>query len=73
MTIVVLDVPLSAGSARTVVLDIALRARCSALLPRMASGGVAIADEMLDVYVRQLLESHRTPEVTIAWQGGESE
>jgi uncharacterized protein len=39
----------------------------------MASGGVAIADEMLDVYVRQLLESHRTPEVTIAWQGGESE
>ena len=30
-----------------------------------------MADEMLATYVRQLLESHRTPEVTIAWQGGE--
>ena len=25
----------------------------------------------LEVYIRQLLESHRTPDVTIAWQGGE--
>lgn len=25
----------------------------------------------LETYVRQLLESHRTPEVTVAWQGGE--
>jgi len=25
----------------------------------------------LDAYLRQLLESHRTPEVTVAWQGGE--
>ena len=25
----------------------------------------------LDTYIRQLLESHRTPEVTVAWQGGE--
>ncbi len=25
----------------------------------------------LDEYIRQLLESHRTPEVTVAWQGGE--
>ncbi|MFV1969694.1 MAG: anaerobic sulfatase maturase [Acidimicrobiia bacterium] len=30
-----------------------------------------MADEMLETYVRQLLESHRTPEVTVAWQGGE--
>jgi len=30
-----------------------------------------MADEMLESYLRQLLESHRTPEVTIAWQGGE--
>ena len=30
-----------------------------------------MADEMLETYIRQLLESHRTPEVTIAWQGGE--
>src|SRR5271157_1463576 len=25
----------------------------------------------LESYIRQLLESHRTPEVTVAWQGGE--
>lgn len=30
-----------------------------------------MADEMLETYIRQLLESHRTPDVTIAWQGGE--
>ena len=30
-----------------------------------------MADEMLETYLRQLLESHRTPEVTVAWQGGE--
>jgi hypothetical protein len=30
-----------------------------------------MADEMLKNYIRQLIESHRTPEVTIAWQGGE--
>jgi uncharacterized protein len=25
----------------------------------------------LEAYIRQLLEAHRTPEVTVAWQGGE--
>jgi uncharacterized protein len=30
-----------------------------------------MGDELLDTYIRQLLESHTTPEVTIAWQGGE--
>jgi uncharacterized protein len=30
-----------------------------------------MSDELLDTYIRQLLESHTTPEVTIAWQGGE--
>lgn len=30
-----------------------------------------MADELLETYIRQLLESHRTPEVNIAWQGGE--
>ena len=30
-----------------------------------------MADELLENYIRQLVESHRTPEVTIAWQGGE--
>jgi uncharacterized protein len=30
-----------------------------------------MADEMLETYIRQLIESHRTPEVVIAWQGGE--
>jgi uncharacterized protein len=31
-----------------------------------------MADELLETYLRQLIESHaRVPEVTIAWQGGE--
>jgi uncharacterized protein len=30
-----------------------------------------MADEMLDTYIRQLLESNQAPEVNIAWQGGE--
>jgi uncharacterized protein len=30
-----------------------------------------MSDEMLATYIRQLLEAHRTPDVTIAWQGGE--
>jgi len=30
-----------------------------------------MSDETLETYIRQLLESHRTPEVTVAWQGGE--
>ena len=30
-----------------------------------------MADDLLETYIRQLIESHRTPEVTIAWQGGE--
>ncbi len=30
-----------------------------------------MADDLLEIYVKQLLESHRAPEVSIAWQGGE--
>ena len=30
-----------------------------------------MTDELLETYIRQLIESHRTPEVTVAWQGGE--
>jgi sulfatase maturation enzyme AslB (radical SAM superfamily) len=30
-----------------------------------------MADELLETYIRQLLEAHQTPEVAIAWQGGE--
>jgi uncharacterized protein len=30
-----------------------------------------MSDATLDTYIRQLLESHRTPKVTVAWQGGE--
>jgi uncharacterized protein len=30
-----------------------------------------MSDDLLIEYVRQLLQSHRTPEVTVAWQGGE--
>jgi uncharacterized protein len=30
-----------------------------------------MADDLLEIYIKQLLESHQIPEVTIAWQGGE--
>ena len=30
-----------------------------------------MTDEMLETYIRQLIESHNIPEVTVAWQGGE--
>ena len=30
-----------------------------------------MADDLLELYVKQLLESHDAPNVTIAWQGGE--
>jgi uncharacterized protein len=30
-----------------------------------------MSEATLDAYIRQLLESHRTPRVTVAWQGGE--
>jgi uncharacterized protein len=30
-----------------------------------------MSDEMMERYIRQTIESHRVPEVTIAWQGGE--
>jgi uncharacterized protein len=30
-----------------------------------------MADAVLEEYIKQLLESHRTPDVTVAWQGGE--
>ncbi|MBM4465793.1 MAG: anaerobic sulfatase maturase [Chloroflexi bacterium] len=30
-----------------------------------------MTDELLELYIRQLLEAHQAPEVTIAWQGGE--
>jgi serine-type anaerobic sulfatase-maturating enzyme len=30
-----------------------------------------MADELLELYIKQLLEAHQTPEVTVAWQGGE--
>src|SRR5450755_273600 len=30
-----------------------------------------MSEATLDAYIQQLLESHRTPTVTVAWQGGE--
>jgi uncharacterized protein len=30
-----------------------------------------MADDLLETYIVQLLESHLTPDVTVAWQGGE--
>ncbi len=39
-----------------------------ALYPNDAS---RMSERTLEAYIRQLLESHRTPHVTVAWQGGE--
>lgn len=30
-----------------------------------------MSDEVMETYIRQTIESHKTPAVTIAWQGGE--
>jgi uncharacterized protein len=30
-----------------------------------------MSDEVLDLYIQQLIDAHRTPLVTVAWQGGE--
>jgi uncharacterized protein len=30
-----------------------------------------MSDEVLETYIRQLVEAHRTQQVTVAWQGGE--
>mgnify|MGYP002776989904 CR=1 FL=1 len=30
-----------------------------------------MTDDLLATYIQQLLDAHRTPEVTVAWQGGE--
>ena len=30
-----------------------------------------MSDEVLETYIRQLIEYHRTPQVTVSWQGGE--
>jgi len=30
-----------------------------------------MSDELLERYIRELIKAHRTPQVTIAWQGGE--
>ena len=30
-----------------------------------------VSDEVLEAYIGQLFEAHQTPEVTVAWQGGE--
>jgi uncharacterized protein len=30
-----------------------------------------MADSLLETYIKQLLESHQAPEVTVGWQGGE--
>lgn len=30
-----------------------------------------MSDELMELYIKQTIEAHRTPEVVIAWQGGE--
>ncbi|MFN2106837.1 MAG: radical SAM protein [Candidatus Promineifilaceae bacterium] len=32
---------------------------------------IRMTEDTLEAYIKQLLESHRTPTVTVAWQGGE--
>ena len=34
-------------------------------------GNFRMSDEVLENYIRQLIESHRSDKVTVAWQGGE--
>ncbi|WP_214021440.1 anaerobic sulfatase maturase [Methanoculleus sp.] len=34
-------------------------------------GSFRMTDEVMEEYIRQTIEGHRVPEVTIAWQGGE--
>ena len=34
-------------------------------------GTFRMSDEVLEAYIRQTIEAHNVPEVTIAWQGGE--
>lgn len=39
---------------------------------RLYSGGTfRMSDAVLEAYIRQLLEAHQEPAVTVAWQGGE--
>lgn len=43
-------------------------------LPKMAlyeDERFRMSDEVLESYLRQLIDAHRVPEVTVAWQGGE--
>src|SRR3990172_3719946 len=35
------------------------------------NSGFRMTDDVLEAYIKQLIEGHRTPEVTIAGQGGE--
>lgn len=47
---------------------------CCLLLPTEAAhadGISRVPEATHEAYIRQLLESHRAPEVTVAWQGGE--
>ena len=30
-----------------------------------------MSDEVLENYIRQLIKAHNSPQVTVAWQGGE--
>jgi uncharacterized protein len=30
-----------------------------------------MSDDVLETYIRQLIESHQSPRVTVSWQGGE--
>jgi uncharacterized protein len=56
------------GSACNLNCDYCFFLKKEALYP---GSGFRMPDEVHEAYIRQLLEAHQVPQVTIAWQGGE--
>jgi len=56
------------GSACNLHCDYCFFLKKEALYP---GSSFRMPDEVHEAYIRQLLEAHRVPQVTIAWQGGE--
>ncbi len=56
------------GSACNLHCDYCFFLKKKSLYP---GSGFRMPDEVHDAYIRQLFETHRVPQVTVAWQGGE--
>src|SRR5512139_1006610 len=56
------------GSACNLACDYCFFLKKEALYP---GSSFRMSDEVHEAYIRQLLEAHQVPQVTIAWQGGE--